>query len=397
MRSGLHHGGGFRLRLRVFLPPRRDDPPNAPARGVESEPVMRRVLSVSGLIACAISLSLAPARADVNADFEDVALGTNAFWNGSDGSGEFSSQAVKFGNVFTDWGGGFTSWAGFSCSRVNDTNTPGYANQYAVFSGTGVSGTGQYAVAYCDTYTPVTPTVTLPVSCAVNGFYVNNTTYTALSMKNGDSFGRPFCAASNDWFKLTVTGRDAVGTVTGTRDVYLADFRFADTNQDYILTDWTWVSLTNLGAAVKTLEFSLASSVYSTPTYFAMDGLEIDPGSAAAGDAADWNGDGTPNLLAYTLGSDMGATVTGPMTLAVTNSGGKTYVEVEYPRRHGLTDATLTPICSTNLTGDTWLSGAQHIQETVAVTGSDVDTVRARLLDSATNAVGFVRLEATRP
>ena len=333
----------------------------------------------------------------LQAGFEDVALGTGGYWNGSDGTGRFGSQAVQFNNEFTDWGYGYTSWAGFACSRVNDTNTPGYGNQYAVISGTGVGGTGQYAVAYCDTYTPVTPTVTLPVPCAVSGFYVNNTTYAAMSMKHGDSFGRPFCAASNDWFKLTVTGRDAAGAVTGSRLVYLADFRFADTNQDYILTDWTWVSLTNLGATVKTLEFSLNSSVPSTPTYFALDGLEIDPASAAADDTADWNGDGTPNLLAYVLGYDMGATVTCSMTLSVTNSAGQTYVEVEYPRRHGLSDATLTPLCTTRLGGGTWLSGAQHIQETIAATGRDVDTIRACLLDSATNGVGFARLEATRP
>ena len=329
--------------------------------------------------------------------FEDVPLGAGSYWNGSDGSGLFGSQAVRFNNQFTDWGGGFTSWAGFSCSRVNNTSTPGYGNQYAVFSGTGVGGTGQYAVAYCDAYTPVTPTITLPMPCVVRGFYVNNTTYTALSLKNGDYFGRPFCADSNDWYRLTVTGRDAAGSVTGTRDVYLADFRFADTNQDYILADWTWVSLSSFGVAVKTLEFSLASSVHSTPTYFAMDGLEIDPGSAAAGDTADWNGDGTPNLLAYALGYDMSARVSGPMTLAIAHTNGQSYVEVQYARRHGLADATLTPTYTTSLMGGAWLGGAGHVEERIVASGTTVDTIRARLLDSATNAVGFVRLGVTRP
>ena len=163
------------------------------------------------------------------------------------------------------------------------------------------------------------------------------------------------------------------------------------------MTGWTWVGLTNLGTSVKTLEFSIASSLDSTPTYFAMDGLEIDPASAAAGDTADWNGDGTPNLLAYALGYDMSARVPGPMTLVVTNSGGQACVEVEYPRRHGMMDATLAPTCTTNLMGNVWVGGAARIQERVAAQGSTVDTIRARLLDSATNAVGFVRLGAMRP
>jgi hypothetical protein len=49
----------------------------------------------------------AQAWANVTADLADLDLGANQYWNGSDGSGGFSSQAIRFGNQFTDWGGGF--------------------------------------------------------------------------------------------------------------------------------------------------------------------------------------------------------------------------------------------------------------------------------------------------
>lgn len=72
--------------------------------------------------------------------FADLPLASEDYWNGSDQSGGFKSRNVQFKNTYNAaWG----SWAGFAYSRVNDTNTPGYGNQYAVWTpGTGVGGNG---------------------------------------------------------------------------------------------------------------------------------------------------------------------------------------------------------------------------------------------------------------
>ena len=75
--------------------------------------------------------------------FEDVNLGENGYWDGSDLSGtskveesygsqvtnyygSFADNGFVFENVYTpDW----YSWKGFACSSLTDTETAGYANQ----------------------------------------------------------------------------------------------------------------------------------------------------------------------------------------------------------------------------------------------------------------------------
>lgn len=59
----------------------------------------------------------------------------------------------------------------------------------------------------------------------------------------------------------------------------LADFRFDNAADDYVVTDWRWLDLSGLGA-VSSLQFALTSSDVgpfgiNTPAYFAMDGLAV--------------------------------------------------------------------------------------------------------------------------
>ena len=69
---------------------------------------------------------------------------------------------------------------------------------------------------------------------------------------------------------------------------YLADFRFADNSQDYIVNDWRYVDFSPLGS-VDEIRFSMSSSDNDafgplTPTYFAMDNFLAvpEPSSLAA-------------------------------------------------------------------------------------------------------------------
>ena len=62
-------------------------------------------------------------------------------------------------------------------------------------------------------------------------------------------------------------------------DFYLADYRFVNNADDFIVSNWTYANLTDLGV-VDTLQFSLASSDVgdlgmNTPAYFAMDSLAV--------------------------------------------------------------------------------------------------------------------------
>lgn len=216
----------------------------------------------------------------LDVDFEDHPLPAQSAWNGSDLSGGVTSRTVFFRNRYDPaWG----NWSGFALSNVNDTNTAGWLNQYAVFSGTGVGGTGTYAVVYDDTYGEEADIITLALSSWVRGFYVNNTTYAALTMRDGDAYGfsKKFGGPTGDdpdWFLLTVTGRDLEGQIVGVTNHYLADYRFTNNALDFIQSDWRWVDLSAFSASVKTLHFSLSSSDagawgMNTPAYFALDGL----------------------------------------------------------------------------------------------------------------------------
>jgi hypothetical protein len=109
-------------------------------------------------------------------------------------------------------------------------------------------------------------------------------------MLNGDLFAKQFGGVSGDdpdWLLLTITGYDGAGGPSGSVEVYLADYRFADNALDYVLAEWLWVDLAGLGS-VASLDFGLTGSDtgewgLNTPGYFALDGLRAvpEPGSAA--------------------------------------------------------------------------------------------------------------------
>ncbi|MFC1453425.1 DUF4465 domain-containing protein [Verrucomicrobiota bacterium] len=231
------------------------------------------------VLVCVGLLLAQAADAMMLADFDNLSLDVEDYWNGSDLSGGFTTGGAVFNNNYdTNW----LSWDGFAYSRVNDTNTPGFENQYAVISGTDLSGTGNYAVVYCSAFAVSPPTVTLPHPSTILGFHVNNTTYAALAMRDGNAFARQFGGSTGDdpdWFLMTATGRDATGADVGTVEFYLADFRFTNNAMDYILEDWTWVDLSSMGTNVSSLSLALTSSdmgAYgmNTPAYFAVDDMK---------------------------------------------------------------------------------------------------------------------------
>jgi hypothetical protein len=251
-------------------------------------------------------------------------------------------------------------------------------------------------VAYDDGAWSESDIITLPSPAGVLGFYINNTTYAALAMRDGDAFSRKFCAESNDWFKVTITAQNENDEVTGTNEFYLADFRFADTNQNYIVTNWTWISLTNLGSNVKSLHFVLSSSDngawgMNTPAYFALDDFRVDPISPALGDTASWDSSGPANLMVYALGYAAGNACVPELT--PTNDA--PFFAVTYRRRTYLPDAGIGVEMGTNLVvGALWTTN--DIVETVIGVDPDTKTIRARIPGSDANAVGFARLRAWR-
>lgn len=210
------------------------------------------------------------------ADFEDISLAPNSYYF-PEASTPFTSGNATFEYNYYDYGFGSYSWDGFVYSNQLDTTTAGFENQYSAYA----ASVSNYGLAYYSAYNGTSPTINFDAPVTLSSASFTNTTYAALSMLEGDSFAKKFGGISGDdqdWFKLIITGHDAAGAITGNVDFYLADYRFADNSQDYIVKDWTSVNLAALGQ-VSALTFSVASSdnhpIYgmNTPAYFAIDNI----------------------------------------------------------------------------------------------------------------------------
>ena len=242
----------------------------------ECRKMKRSFVIVAGLVTV---LASGLVYADV-VDFEEF----SGVYYGADGAGGFNSYGAQFNNTYTDWGGGAYSWAGWAYSDATDTTTPGFENQYSAVTGGGASNSASYGVAYFLEYADYRPVIELPAGCTAESMMVTNTTYAALAMVNGEYPAKKFGGVDGndeDYFKLIITGLDDGGSAVGTQSFYLADYRFADNSQDYIVDEWTMIDLTSLTGARK-LEFSFESSDVggygiNTPTYVAMDNLVITP------------------------------------------------------------------------------------------------------------------------
>lgn len=209
----------------------------------------------------------------------------NRYYNGDLGDNTTNSQgwqsgSAQFSNSFTyDSQFNYSYWSGFSYSRVTAGNVPGYENQYAARPGIGSEGSEHYAVIY--NAAAGDAVITFGAEVQLNSVDITNTAYNYFSMRDGDAFAKKFGGNSGtdaDFFKLEFQGFRG-GSLTNKFDFYLADFRAANSADDYIIETWTRVNLGSLGT-VDSLKFAMTSSDVgefgmNTPAYFAMDRLEF--------------------------------------------------------------------------------------------------------------------------
>lgn len=208
--------------------------------------------------------------------FENLAVPSSGFWNGSDASGSFTSGKLIFTNQFN---ASWQTWSGFSYAQKNDVTTQGFGNQYSVFDSS--NGNNRYALFYPSFDGNVFASFPSNEVHLMKSIDLCNNTYAALSMKNGDAYTKKFGGTTGndpDWFKVTVNGYDQNGAKVGSVTCYLADFRFSESSKDFILNRWTTVDLTSLGKINKlTFEFSSSDTgTYgiNTPTYVCLDNIK---------------------------------------------------------------------------------------------------------------------------
>ncbi len=216
----------------------------------------------------------------LTASFDDLGVGVESYENGAGLAGGYTSGGVFFENVYTASFDGFT---GFAASTTTDDTTPGFGNQFSNITGGGAGGSDGFGIYF------LTGRIILASVQTVLGAEFTNTTYAALSMRNGDFFAKQFGGDGGDdedFFRLLIEGIDLGGASTGVVELMLADYRFADNASDYVLDQWTYLDLSGLGA-VKELAFSFESTDVgdfgiNTPQYFAIDNLATipEPGTA---------------------------------------------------------------------------------------------------------------------
>lgn len=212
-------------------------------------------------------------------DFENAVLATETFDNGSGSAANFSNTELTLSN---DYSGGF--WSGFAISNTTDVTTADYTNESSSYTGAGRSSSN-YGVFYS-----AGDITTANDQLQVDGFYITNTAYAALSMLNGDAFAKQFGSLNGadgmpdgtngeDYFKVWIVAENETGMTKDSVEFYLADFRFADDNDDYIVENWNYVDLSGMGFLVNKVSFRFESSDIgafgmNTPAYFAIDDIQ---------------------------------------------------------------------------------------------------------------------------
>lgn len=207
--------------------------------------------------------------------FDELPLSANSYWNGSD----LSANSIVQGDLIfpTNWDTSFGGYlaSGFAYSNMTDSITSGFLNIYSAKPASGYNGTSNYAITYGDWFFETSSPVVL------NSARIANSTFAFNSMRDGDAIAKKFGGPTGndpDYFSVTFTGYLNGQPAPNGSPVtfYLADFRFEDNSQDYIVRDWRLVDLSPLGTSVDSITYNFASSDVgtfgiNTPTYFCID------------------------------------------------------------------------------------------------------------------------------
>jgi hypothetical protein len=271
------------------------------------------------------------------ADGEGWSLAANSYFNRTDAKlrSVVAQGPMQFPTTYTVTKAYGNYWsAGFAPSSMVDTTTTGFTNLFACYAGSGAMGSLGYAIAQQKA------TIKLgDAGARLNGVYITNATYTALSMLNGDAFAKKFGGMSGndtDWFKVSFVGYQsgAADTVVA----YLADYRSANNTQDYIVKDWKWVDLSTLGVC-DSLQLVLSSSDVgqfgmNTPAYMAIDGLTVTEVTGLADTKlADLEVTLYPNPVSQVLTIETG---TAPSTVEVLDMRGNLVLSAPASTQHQL-------------------------------------------------------------
>lgn len=218
-------------------------------------------------------LSIGFATAQTASDFDNTLTQIDTFLNGSDGVEGFEVEDAFFPTSYNfDWGIWSSGWA---ISSMTDTITAGFTNLYSAAPGSGLLGSLAYAVGQQNAQIKLSANA---AESPLQGVFITNSTFAYLSMLSGDDYAKKFGGETGDdpdYFLLTIRGYAGGELTADSVNFYLADFRFEDNTQDYIVNSWQYVDLSSLGT-VDSLSFEMASTDVgdfgiNTPLFFCID------------------------------------------------------------------------------------------------------------------------------
>ena len=216
-----------------------------------------------------------PVHTIILVDFEEFPLDKYTTHINKSETGYFNSKGVilPVKNIETE-----NYWSGFAISMETNTVMQSIENQFSVFAKSGAGGSQNFSVFLSDSRgDPNKMYFNDGENHTLKSITVNNSTYTALTIKRGDENAKAF--DFSDWYKLTIKGYDNNDNLTGEVEFYLADYQFENSSHRYIIYSWTEVYLQELGR-VNSVEFVLTSTDkdeegYNTPLYFCIDNIKI--------------------------------------------------------------------------------------------------------------------------
>ena len=199
-------------------------------------------------------------------------------YGGTTYSNTFSDGVFAFSNAYTvsDWG---SSWSGFAYTNTTDVTTAGYTNMSAITGGGYNDGLDDtYVIASLGGDTKITFADRAAYKDV--SMYITNASYAYLSMQTGDDYAKKFGGDDGtdlDSLMLIATVYGADKQIVGEKRLALADFRFENSDDDYIVNEWTAFDLSSFGR-ISAISFSMESSDngmfgMNTPAYFCLDGL----------------------------------------------------------------------------------------------------------------------------
>lgn len=202
-------------------------------------------------------------------DFEELTLEPNSSWNGSDGTGQFTSSYLT---LYNDYDNNYSSWQGFAYTNGTDTESEASTNLSSCV-GHGAGNSANYVNAYIGLdwmgdYSPIP--VGMKINTANSGDFAHRGAYFCMPVSLKKYVDREY-ASHQFYFKLKASAY-ANGTLVGEREIMMADFTEGNS---YMMDDWTFVDLSWIENADSLNFIALSNDAGSwginTPMYFCMD------------------------------------------------------------------------------------------------------------------------------